>query len=1021
MSALCIRRPVATLLLTLGVLLLGGLAYVTLPIAALPSVDRPTVSVFAYLPGASPDIMATSVGAPLERQLGVIPGIAEMASISTSDGEEIDIQFTLQKTLDGAAGAVQAAINAALPNLPHDLPQPPTYYKADPGGVAMIVIALTSDVLRPGEVYDVADSVVAQKLSQISGVSRVWISGAERAAVRVRVDPKRLADMGLSFETLRAAIDAATRDLPKGHIDQNGERLSLAANDQLYHADDFRRIAVSWRNGAPILLEDVAQVSDSVLDDLQAGWFDRKPAVTALVFRQPDANIVETVDQVLAALPQLQRSMPQSIKAHVVFDRTTLIRASIADVQRTIGVAIVLVVLVIALFVRRLWATIIPAITIPVALAGTLAALSMLGYSLDNLSLMALTIAVGFVVDDAVIVIENIIRRMEQGAGAVQATLAATAQLGWTIVSITVALIGALIPVLFMPDIVGRYFREFGLTLVAAIVLSAVISLTLTPMMCAYLLRHSAPAPSAPRKPTSFAVVAGLPLTVYSRCLDWCLRRRIACLLATLLIAGGTFGLYAVLPKGYMPTQDTGVMHIRTIANPNISFAEMQRLQQEVNDTVLADPGVDAVSSYIGDVMSWGDLWVGLKPLDVRNASIQAVIDRLRPRLNKVQGLRVFLNPVQDLNVGLGGSASRYQYRVTGTDVEEVIRAGEMLRQHMIHMPELIDVITNVDARSGLQAGLAVDRVRAGRFGVTPLAIDSALYDAFGQRQFGLIYLPLSYSKVVMEVDPRFQGDPSSFANLYVPGTSGAQVPLAALTTAWRAHAPMWVRHAQQFPTMTVSFDTKPGVSIGQAIAAIRAMQATLAIPDDVKTEFTGEAGEASKSGMAQLLLFAGAVAAVYIVLGALYESYAHPLTILSTLPSASFGALLALWATGMEFSVVTAIACILVVGMVMKNAILMVDFAINAERVEGLAAIDAVRQAAHQRLRPIVMTTMVATLSALPLALGQGPGHELRQPLGVAVVGGLFLSQFLTLLTTPAIYLIVDLIARRPRKRALS
>ena len=1020
-GALCIRRPVATILLTLGVLLLGALAYASLPIAALPSVDRPTVSVYAYLPGASPDTMATSVGVPLERQLGVIPGIAEMASFTSADGEEIDIQFTLQKTLDSAAGAVQAAINAALPNLPHDLPQPPTYYKADPGGVAMIVLALTSDVLEPGEVYDVADSVVAQKLSRIAGVSRVVISGAERAAVRVRVNPKRLADMGLSLETVRASIDTATREMPKGHIDHGGQRLSLAANDQLYRAEDFRRIAVTWRNGAPVLLGELAEVTDSVLNNLQAGWFDRKPAVTVLVFRQPDANIVATVDEVLAALPELQHFMPPSIKAHVVFDRTALIRASVADVQRTIGVAIALVVIVIALFVRRLWATAIPAVTIPVVLAGTLAMMSALGYSLDNLSLMALTIAVGFVVDDAVIVIENVIRRMEEGSAALEAALAASAQLSWTIVSITAALIGALVPVLFMPDIVGRYFREFGLTLVTAIVLSAVISLTLTPMMCGRLLRRPQARHAAGRDGPGLARVAGLPEAVYGRCLDWCLRRRTTCLVATLLIAAGTFSLYWILPKGYMPTQDTGVLHIRTIASPSISFAEMERLQQDVNDIVLGDPAVDAVSSYIGGVMSWGDLWVGLKPPNIRGDSIQMVIDRLRPRLRKIDGLRVFLNPVQDLNVGLGGSASRYQYRVTGTDVDEVIRAGEALRQRMIHMPELVDVISNIDARSGLEAGLAVDRVQAGRFGITPQAIDNALYDAFGQRQVGLIYLPLSYSRVVMEVDPQFQGDPSSFENLYVPGANGAQVPLAELTEVWRAHAPMWVRHAQQFPTMTISFDTKPGVSIGQAIAAIRGMQATLAIPDDLKTEFTGEAGEASKSGTAQLLLFLGAIFAIYVVLGTLYESYAHPLTILSTLPSASFGAVLALWATRTEFNVMTAIACILVVGMVMKNAILMVDFAIVAERADGLLAVEAMRRAARQRLRPIVMTMLVAIMSALPLALGQGPGHELRQPLGIAVVGGLFVSQFLTLFTTPPIYVLIDEIgasrfARRKR-----
>jgi hydrophobe/amphiphile efflux-1 (HAE1) family protein len=1017
-SRLCIRRPVATTLLMLGVLLLGVLAYVNLPIAGLPSVDRPTISVFANLPGASPETMAVSVGSPLERQLGIIPGIAEMGSISMSNGEEIDIQFTLDKTIDSAAGAVQAAINAAMPNLPHDLPQPPTYYKADPGGVAMIALALTSDILPPGDVYDFADSVVSQKLSQIAGVSRVVINGAERAAVRVRVDPRKLANMGVSLETVRAAIYSATREMPKGRIDQGEQSFGLSANDQLFRAEDFRRVVVSYANGAPVLLGDIAEVSDSVLNDLQAGWFDRKPAVSVLVFRQPDANIVATVDQIKATLPMLEHFMPPSIKVHVVFDRTTLIRASIADVQRTIGIAIVLVVLVIALFVRRFWATVIPAVTIPVVLAGTLAVMAALGYSLDNLSLMALTIAVGFVVDDAVIVIENVIRRMEHGATAVAATLGALGQMGSTIVSITAALIAALIPVLFMPDIVGRYFREFGLTLVAAITLSAVISLTLTPMMCARLLTHRAPPPT----PRWLARLSGLPMAAYTHSLDWCLRHAVVCLAAALLVTGGTYGLYAALPKGFMPTQDTGVMHIIAIANPSISFAEMEKLQQRVDDTVLADPAVDALSSYMGGgVMSTGNLWVGLKPLDVRGVPVEAVIDRLRTRLRKIAGIRVFLLPVQDLNVGLGSTSARYQYRLTGTDVAAVVKAGEALRQRMIHLPELMDVITNIDTRAGLEAGLAVDRVQAGRFGITPQAVDNTLYDAFGQRQIGLIYLPLSYSKVVMEVDPKYQTDPSTFASLYVPGSDGAQVPLAQLTHPWRAHAPMWVRHAQQFPTMTLSFDTKPGVSIGQAIDAIRAAQATLDIPEEVKTELTGEAGEASASGTRQLLLFLGAVGAVYIVLGVLYESYAHPLTILSTLPAASFGALLALWLTHTEFTIMTAIACILVVGMVMKNAILVVDFALEAERADGLSPARAIRQAALLRVRPIIMTMLVAVLSAVPLAFGTGAGHELRQPLGIAIVGGLLVSQVLTLYTTPVVYVLIDRLCRQPRRPVAS
>ena len=1004
-GAACIRRPVATLLLSLGVLLLGVIAYVRLPIAALPSVDRPSISVYAGLPGASPETMASSVGIPLERRLGIIPGIAEMASIATPSGQEIDIQFTLEKTLDSAGAAVQAAINAALPDLPHDLPAPPTYYKADPGGVAMIVLAFTSDVLAPGDVYDFADSVVAQKMSQIPGVSHAVINGAERAAVRVRLDPRRMAQMGLSMETVRAAIDSATRLMPKGRIDRGDTSFALAANDQLLRAAEYRTVVVAFRNGAAVRLGDIADISDSVLNDLRGGWFNGQPAVTVLLYRQPDANIVETVDQVLKTLPQLEHWMPPSVHAHVVFDRTTLIRASIADVERTIGIAMVLVVMVVALFVRRLGATMIPALTIPVALAGTLAVMSVLGFNLDNLSLMALTIAVGFVVDDAVIIIEAVIRRMEAGQGARAAAIAATEQLGGTIVSITAALVAALIPVLFMPDIVGRYFREFGLTLVAALVISAAISLTLTPMLCARLR----PVPGTEARP-------GRLMGGYAAVLGWCLRHARLAATGALVAALASYGVYRALPKGFMPTQDTGVLHIVTIANPNISFAAMQGLQRRVDAVVLADPAVAAATSYLGGTTSFGNVWIGLKPLEQRDA-MPAVIDRLRTKLGAIAGIRSIPIPVQDLTIGLGGSG-RYQVQLTGTDLAAVERAGDALRLRMLKLPQLVDVISNVDLRAGLQAGLVVDRMQAARLGVTPLAIDNTLYDAFGQRQVGLVYLPLSYSKVVMEVDPRFAGTPGSINQLFVPGAGGAQVPLGQMLKPWRSHAPMWVRHAQQFPTMAISFNTAPGVAVGQAVAAVRAAQAQTEIPDEVKVVFTGEAGAASQAGWTQVLLFLAAVFAVYVVLGVLYESYAHPLTILSTLPPATLGALLALWATGQEFGIMTAIACILVVGMVMKNAILLVDFAVLAER-DGLDAREAMRRAALQRVRPITMTMLVAVLSALPLALGTRAGHELRQPLGIAVVGGLVVAQLFTLLATPAVYVVIDGLRRR-RPRAL-
>ena len=1012
-AAACIRRPVATTLLTVGVVLLGIVAYVVLPIAALPSVDRPVISVFANLPGASSDTMASSVGLPLERELGIISGITDMQSISSSSGEEIDIQFSLQKSLDSAAGAVQAAMNAARPNLPTDLPQPPTYYKADPGGVAMIVLALTSDVLPSSDVYNFANSVAAQRLSEISGVSRVVISGADRSAVRVRVNPNRIATMGVSLEAIRSAIDAASHQVPKGSIVQDGRTVTIAANDQLYQADDFRQVVVSWVHGAPVVLGDVAEVSDNVLNDQQAGWFGRAPAVSLLLFRQPDANIVETVEQVLALLPQLRRVMPAAMDIHVVFDRTTLIRASVADVKNTIAIATILVVIVIAAFLGRLYATLIPAVTIPVALAGTLGVMSLLGFSLDNLSLMALTIAVGFVVDDAIIIIESVIARVEHGASAVQAALDAVHQLRWTIGSITAALVSALIPVLFMPDIVGRYFREFGLTLVGSIVLSAVIALTLTPMLCSRLPERQG---GLRRGPRWVSATGSGCLAAYRRSLDWTLRHHRPLLAVPVLLAAAAYGVYAHLPKGFMPTQDTGVMHVQVFANPNVSFEEISTLQRQVDEVLLSDPAVDAISAYVGNlVMSTGNAWVGLKPLAQRRASISEVIGRLRPALAKVDGVRVTMTPVQDLNLGLS-SASRYTYRISGTDPGAVMRVGEAMRRRMTDLPELVDVIGDVDARAGLQAGLSLDRVQAGHLGVTPQSIDNTLYDAFGQRQIGLIFLPMDYSKTVMEVEPRFQTGPTSLADLYVPGGNKAQVPLSELTEPWRAHAPMWLHHAEQFASMTIAFDVAPGTSIGQAISAINAAQRSVPMPGGVRADYKGEAEEAGKTGLNQALLFLAAVIAIYIVLGALYESYVEPLTILSTLPSAAFGALAALWLTHTEFTLVTAIACVLVVGITMKNAILLVDFALNAERSEGLAPLEAIRQAAVQRVRPITMTALVTLLSVIPLAVGLGPGHELRQPLGIAVVGGLLLSQFVTLYSTPVIH--IFLAGTRSRRR---
>ena len=1008
-SAPFIRRPVATLLVAMGVLLLGAAAYRHLPIAALPNVDRPSISVGATLPGASADTVASSLSQPLERQLGTIPGIVEMFSWSGIGGVEIDIQFDLDKNVDAAATAVQSAISAAGPNLPKDLPSPPTYWKQNPAGAPVMVMAMMSDVMEPSAVYEAADSVVGEKLSQLPGVSRVVVYGAERRAVRIRAQPRQLANLGVSLEQVRQAVLAASLNMPKGSIGDGGEEWTLEANDQLLRAADYQKLVIAWRDGAPVHLSDIASVTDSVINDKVDGWYGDRRAVVLAVFKQQDANVVQTVDAVKAALPGLARWLPASVRMIPVFDRTTLIRASIADVQTTIAIAVGLAVLVVLLFLRRIWATIIPALAIPVALAGTAVAMQLLGYTLDNLSLMAVAVAVGFVVDDAVIVVENVIRRMDEGEPAAQAALASARQMGFTIVAITAALIAAMTPVLFMPDVVGRYMREFGVTLAVTIAFSALVSLTLTPMLCSRLLVRA----------KAHAARRSRALAAYARSLDWSLRHPMLIVLAMLLTLAASGVLYQALPKGFMPTQDTGILRVRTITISNVSFAAMEELQRAAARAILSDPAVSGLTSYFGadngSTLSNGSLYVSLKPLNQREP-INRVVDRLRARLAKVQGIRTFFIPLQDLNIGAQSSASRYQYTLTGPTPDLVYRWADTMRRRMNRLPQLTDVIGNLEA-AGLEAGVAIDRPRAAAMGVTPLAIDNTLYDAFGQRQTVTLYLPSNYSRVILEVDPAAAVDPAAFNTIYVPGTSGSQVPLASMVRPFRVHAPMWEVHDDQFPSATISFDTPPGVSIGAAITAIRAAERAVHLPDDIQAGFKGEALEASQSGAKQATQFVGAVIAVYIVLGMLYESFAHPFTILSTLPSALFGALLALRVTGFQFTLIASIACILLVGMVMKNAIMMVDFALDLQRSRGLSPRDAVREAALQRARPIIMTTLVALLSALPLALGTGPGHELRQPLGIATIGGLAAAQLLTLFSTPVIYLLIA--GRRPHRQA--
>jgi multidrug efflux pump len=1005
-SAPFVRRPIATLLLAFGVLLIGAVSYSRLPIASLPAVERPTITVYAQLPGASADTIASALAQPLERELGVIPGIIEMASYSTTSGTQITIQFNLEKDIDAAGADVQAAINAAGPNLPKDLPAPPYFRKVNPSGYAPVALALTSDLLNAGEVYDYADSVVVQKLSELPGVAQVYVTGGEKTAVRIQALPQPLANMNLSLEDVRIAIRAATQNLPLGSINIGDRSHPVGANEQLFKAEDYQPLVLAYRDGAPVRLRDVASVTDSVINNKLAGWFGNERAVLAFVMKQPDANVVEIVDGVKALIPQLERWLPPAVKLHLLYDRTMLIRASVADVQLTIEIAIILVVLVVALFLRRLWATLIPGFTIPLALAATFVVMNLAGYSLDNLSLMAIAISIGFIVDDAVIIVENVSRLRDEGNGAVEASLIGSQQMSFTVISITGALLGALLPVLFMPDIVGRYFREFAVTLATAIIASAIVSLTLTPMLCS---RWHTSGPTRSRRLEQYGSIA---LRTYMRSLDWALTHPTVIVLLLLMMFGSTVCLYWTRPKGFMPTQDIGILTVRTITIANVSFTGMEQLQRTVANVVLQDPAVAGLSSYIatdnGSQPNAGTIYVNLKPLDERRESIQAVIARLREELGKIAGIRSFLTPWQDLVFGVQGTAARYQFTLTGSDPDAVWRWSETMRRRMLAMSEVTDVVTSAEV-SGLEAGLVIDRERAAAFGVTPLAIDNTLYDAFGQRQIKTIYLPFNFSRIILEVDPASQTDPSLLGKIFVGGGGKAQVPLGALMRPRRAHGPIWIRHSELFPSVTLSFDTRPGVSIGDAIDAIRAAQADVLLPDDIKADFRGEAAEATKSRMKQALLYLGAVFAVYVILGILYESFVHPFTILTALPSAVFGALLALTVTNAEFTLVTSIACMLIVGIAMKNAIMMVDFALATQRSARLSAAESIRQAAQLRVRPILMTSLVATLSAVPLAIGTGPGHELRQPLGIACVGGLLVSQFLTLYSTPVIFTLVE------------
>jgi multidrug efflux pump len=1011
-SEVFIRRPVATVLLTISVALLGVLAYWRLPIASLPNTERPTIAVSAALPGGSADTVNSSLTTPLERQLGLISGLKEMHANSIYGHSLIILEFGLDKNIDAAAAAVQAAINAASADLPKNMPGPPLYVKANPNGFPIIALALTSDVIETPEVYKYADTVLAGKLSQVEGVAQVVISGAARPGVRIQVNPRALASMHLSTAAVKRAVLLASANLPKGEISDGSHAVTVSANDQLLNAADYRDVIVAWKDGAAVRLPDVADVFDSTINDDTAGSFDGEPAVVLYVLKNTDANVVHTVDTIVKILPQLERWIPAGINVHLMYDRTLLIRASIADVQFTIAVAIGLVVLVLLLFLRHFRVIVIPSITIPVSLAATMGAIYILGFSLNNISLLAVTIAVGFVIDDSVIIIENITRLLRAGETPLDAALIGTRQMGFTVILIAVALIAALIPILFMPDIVGRLFREFGLTLVAAIIASALVSLTFTPMMCGQLYKLNEMKPEG-RLGISCERALDRCMAFYARSLDWSLRHRWLTLTLAATLTAASIALYVVMPKGFLPTQDTGIIAVRTLSRANISFEAKAKAQRAIATSVSSELAVEHVASFIGSgPMAVGTMLVSLKPLAVRGESIERVIDRLRRKLAQSEDARVFFVPVQDIRLGAQRSASRYQYTVSGFDRDEVVRWAQLMKERIAGLPSATDVQSNYE-NSGLAVNFVMNRSRAASAGITPVDVDNILYDWFGQIRLDLIRFPINHARVVLEVAPSYRRDPADLDQVFL--TSG--LPANILSGRRRAHAAMWLPHENGLPAITISFNTPLGVSISEAVAAIRTAQRAAQIPNNLRTEFRGEARLADDTAGTQPLLFLAAIITVYIILGVLYESYAHPLTILSTLPSAVFGALLALVATRTEFSILTAMACILVVGIVMKNAIMMVDFARDAGRRMSLSADQAIRHAALLRFRPIVMTTFAALLGALPLALVTGPGSELRRPLGIAIVGGLFLSQFVTLYTTPAVYLAIDMLRSWPSR----